>query len=126
MHIAHKLHVIQCRCLFLRPVTSHKTNDSMLDRVINAYKQLHHLTVLSVMHAACLTSVVTSYTTIKIATEFRNVGDAAYATSHAMVRRPAHSGWLQGVVTGIGLQRPVYSASAALGVVQRLQPAECE
>jgi len=37
--------------------------------------------------------------------------------------RPAHSGWLQGVVTDIGLQRPVYSPTAALAVVQ---PAECE
>jgi len=36
---------------------------------------------------------------------------------------PAHSGWLQGVVTGIGLQHPVYSSSVALAVVQ---PAECE
>jgi len=26
----------------------------------------------------------------------------------------AHSGWLQGVVTGIGLQRPVYSRTATL------------
>ena len=40
-----------------------------------------------------------------------------------LLRRPAHSGWLQGVVTGIGLQRPIYSPSAALAVVQ---PAECE
>jgi len=40
-----------------------------------------------------------------------------------LLRRPAHSGWLQGVVTGIGLQRPVYSLTAALAVVQ---PAECE
>jgi len=39
-----------------------------------------------------------------------------------LLRTPAHSGWLQGVVTGIGLQRPVYSPSAALAVVQ---PAEC-
>ena len=37
--------------------------------------------------------------------------------------RPAHSSWLQGVVTGIGLQRSVYSPSAALAVVQ---PAEYE
>ena len=40
-----------------------------------------------------------------------------------LLQRPAHSGWLQGVVTGIGLQRPVYSLSVALAVVQ---PAECE
>jgi len=36
---------------------------------------------------------------------------------------PAHSGWLQGVVTGIGLQRPVCSPTAALAVIV---PAECE
>jgi len=40
-----------------------------------------------------------------------------------LLQRPVHSGWLQGVVTGIGLQRPVNSPSAALAVVQ---PAECE
>jgi len=40
-----------------------------------------------------------------------------------MLRRPAHSGWLQGVVTGIGLQRPVYSPTVELAVVQ---PAECK
>jgi len=34
-----------------------------------------------------------------------------------------HTAWLQGVVTGIGLQRPVYSRTAELAVVQ---PAECE
>jgi len=39
-----------------------------------------------------------------------NIGDAAYVMSHAAAR-PAHSGWLQGVVTGIGLQRPVYSTA---------------
>jgi len=33
-----------------------------------------------------------------------------------LLRRPALSGWLQGVVTGIGLQRPVYSRSAELAV----------
>ena len=37
-----------------------------------------------------------------------------------LLRRPAHSGWLQDVVTGIGLQRPVYSPSAALAVVHSL------
>jgi len=31
-----------------------------------------------------------------------------------LLRRPAQSGWLQGVVTGIGFQRPVYSPTAAL------------
>ena len=41
-----------------------------------------------------------------------------------LLQRPAHSGWLQGVVTGIGLQRPVYSPSAAALAV--VQPAECE
>jgi len=40
-----------------------------------------------------------------------------------LLRRPAHSGWLQVVVTGIGLQRPVYSSTTALAVVQ---PAECK
>jgi len=40
-----------------------------------------------------------------------------------LLRKPAHSGWLQGVVTGIGLQRPVYNPSAELAVVQ---PAEYE
>jgi len=40
-----------------------------------------------------------------------------------LLRRPAYSGWLQGVVTGIGLQRPVYSPSAVLAAIQ---PAECE
>jgi len=40
-----------------------------------------------------------------------------------MLWRPADSGWLQGVVTGIDLQRPVYSLTAGLAVVQ---PAECE
>jgi len=34
-----------------------------------------------------------------------------------LLQRPAHSGWLQGVVTGIGLHL-VYSPSAALAVVQ--------
>jgi len=42
--------------------------------------------------------------------------------SHAAAA-PAHSGWLQGVVTGISLQHPVYSPSVALAVVQL---AECE
>jgi len=54
------------------------------------------------------------HTSIKIATEFRNVRDAAYAIMPwvTLLRRPAHSGWLQGVVTGINLQRPVYAALA--------------
>jgi len=30
-----------------------------------------------------------------------------------LLRKPAHSGWLQGVATGIGLHHPVYSPSAA-------------
>jgi len=41
-----------------------------------------------------------------------------------LLRKTARSGWLQGVATGIGLQRPVYSPSAAALAVVQL--AECE
>jgi len=60
--------------------------------------------------------------TVKITTEIRNVGDTAYA-----MRRAAAEACTQqlaaGVVAGIGLQRPVYSRTAALALVQ---PDECE
>ena len=53
--------------------------------------------------------------------------DSACAMSHAAAQdctqRLAAGDWLQGLVTGIGLQRPVYSPSAELAVVQ---PVECE
>jgi len=50
------------------------------------------------------------------------VSGAAYAMSHTAAE--ACTQWLAaGLVTGIGLQRPVYSRTTELAVVQ---PAECE
>jgi len=54
----------------------------------------------------CRYSIITI---IKTTDELRNVGDAAvgrdaYAMSH-LPAEAAHSGWLQGVVTGISLQQ---------------------
>jgi len=46
----------------------------------------------------------------------RNVGDRACAMSHVAAEAcSAHSGWLQGVVTGICLQRGTGSGSSSSG-----------
>jgi len=64
-------------------------------------------------------------TTIKIRTKFRNLWVTLPMPRVTLLRRPARSGWLQGMLTGIGLQRPVCSPNEALELAV-VQPAKCE
>ena len=53
------------------------------------------------------------HTTIKITSEFGNLSVTLPMPRVTLLRRPARSGWLQGVVTGIGLQQHVNYVQSA-------------
>jgi len=67
------------------------------DATLPAHDQMTVTSVTNCLRIGAAAFDCSHHTTIKIRSEFRNVGDAACAMSHTS-GRPAHSGWLQGVV----------------------------